>query len=89
MLQPRPYIPAAQHHYYIAYSVNGGSKMTYTAKAHDAEEAVSIMRQDFARGDMLNAPAWHEVQIAAVQKNINPRLEAKIIQQSKITRHFW
>lgn len=84
----RPYIPSPIKHFYIDYSVESGSKQTFTTKCKSEEEAVAALKAYFASGDMLNAPAWHLVQILSVNKDFNPRLEAKIAQQSKIKRHF-
>lgn len=55
-------------YWYVTYSVSSGPLLTFSTKAHNAEEAVENMREQFQTGDMLNAPAWHQVSIISAQE---------------------
>lgn len=67
----RKFIPSPLKRFNIEYSVAGGPSLTFHTKAYSDEEAQIKMQEAFKSGDMLNAPAWHEVAIHGIRMAYN------------------
>lgn len=62
------YQKPAQTLHYVRYKVLESQPQTFTVKAYSNDDALAKMQAHLLSGDMLNAPAWHEVVIIGIYK---------------------